>query len=99
MSYTVYFHPLVDIDYIEAYQWYEDKKAGLGERFLLAVSNKIDKIIANPEVYGSKGRNSYREAMVEGFPYIIVYKVYKRKKKVFISSVHHAKKHPQNKYR
>jgi plasmid stabilization system protein ParE len=99
MNYSYYLHPLADKDYAEAYAWYEDKEEGLGERFIVAVRKKIEAIISNPEVYGSKGKKEFREAMVEGFPYIIVYKLRKRKEQIFISSIHHAKKHPKHKYR
>jgi len=36
MSYSYKFHPLTKKDYNEAYEWYEDKQKGLGERFLKA---------------------------------------------------------------
>lgn len=99
MSYLTLFHPLVDNDYAEAYEWYEEKSVGLGENFLIAVRKKIAEIAQHPETYSSKGRHTYREAIVDGFPYIIVYKIYKKEKQIFISSVHHAKRHPKNKYR
>ncbi len=99
MPYTARFHPLVEKDYAEAYEWYEDRSTGLGDRFLIAVREKIEKIAAHSEVYSSKGRNKYREAIVENFPFIIVFKIYRRKQEIFISSIHHAKKHPKSKYR
>ncbi len=99
MSYSYRFHPLAYKDYYEAYEWYEDKSEGLGEKFITAVRNRIEEIGLHPENYGSKGRISYREAIVKGFPYIIAFKIYKKNKEIFISSVHHAKRHPKNKYR
>lgn len=86
-------------DYIEAYEWYENKQAGLGERFLKEVRLKIDAIAQYPEVYGSKGRIGFREAKVPYFPYIIIYKMYKQDGVILITAVHHAKKHPRKKYR
>ncbi len=99
MSYIIRLHPATQIEYNEAYEWYEDKSKGLGERFIKAVRHKIAEIALNPEVYGSKGNKKFREAMVEFFPFIIVYKIYNRKKEIYISSVHHAKKNPRKKYR
>jgi hypothetical protein len=45
MNYTCRFHPLTKQDYDEAYEWYEDRQKGLGERFLEAVRNKIEEIL------------------------------------------------------
>jgi plasmid stabilization system protein ParE len=91
MSYTYRLHPKTKDDYAEAYEWYEDKQKGLGERFIKAVRYKIEQVCINPEVCSSKGNKNYREALVDFFPFLIVYKVYKRKGEIFISSIHHAK--------
>lgn len=99
MSYTYRLHPLTKQDYDEAYTWYEDMHKGLGERFLNAVRKKIEEIVLIPEAYGSKGHKKFREAEVNIFPYLIVYKLNKRKKEIYISSIHHSKKHPRKKYR
>ena len=99
MSYTYRLHPLIRQDYDEAYAWYEDKQKGLGERFIKAVRRKIEEIAVHPEVYGSRSNKTFREAKVDFFPYLVVYKVNKRSKELYISSIHHTKKHPQKKYR
>lgn len=99
MSYTYRLHPLAFKDYDEAYAWYEDKQKDLGERFLKAVRNKIEKIAANPKAYGSKSNKSFREAKIEFFPYLIVYKIKKDNQEIFISSIHHTRKNPRKKYR
>lgn len=95
MSYTYLLHPLVKQDYHDAYRWYEDKQKGLGERFIQAVRGKIEEIAMQPEVYGSRDNKKFREAKVDIFPYLIVYKINKRKKEIYISSVHHIRKHPR----
>jgi plasmid stabilization system protein ParE len=99
MSYTCLLHPLAVEDYKEAYAWYEDRQPGLGERFIKAVRYKIDEIVQHPETYGSRDRKEFREARIDYFPYLIVYKIHKRKKEIHIGSIHHTKKHPQKKYR
>lgn len=99
MNYSYKLHPLVQEDYNEAYEWYEDQQKGLGERFVQAVRGKINEILINPEVYGSKGNKKFREAQVEYFPYLIVFKISKKNKEVYITSIHHMKKHPRKKYR
>jgi len=99
MAYSYRLHPLAVEDYSKAYSWYEDKQAGLGERFLKAVRQKIEEIASNPETFGHRGRKLFREAKIDFFPFLIVYKIYKRKKEIYISSVHHTKKHPRKRYR
>lgn len=99
MSYAYRLHPLVQQDYNEAYAWYEDRQKGLGERFIEAVRKKIEEITLHPGVHGSKSRKTFREAKVDFFPYLVVYKINKRRKEIYVSSIHHSKKHPHKKYR
>src|SRR5689334_17026680 len=99
MSYTYQVHPLVEQDFYEGYEWYEDKQKGLGERFIPTVFKKINEILVNPEVYGRRSNKSHREAEVDTFPYLVVYRISKRRKEIYITSIHHMKKHPRKKYR
>ena len=99
MSYTYRLHPDAYKDYSEAYTWYENRQPELGERFLKAVRNKIEKIILTPKAYGHKSNKTFREAKIEFFPYVIVYKIRNQSQEIFISSIHHTKKHPRKKYR
>jgi plasmid stabilization system protein ParE len=97
--YSLAFQEDVSIDYNEAYYWYEEHQKGLGEKFLGAIKNKIKQIINNPELYSVKSRPGYHEKVVDGFPYTIVYRIYKKQSRILITSVHHQKKHPRKKYR
>jgi hypothetical protein len=71
----------------------------LGERFIKAVRHKIEQITLAPEAYSVKVNKKFREAKVEFFPYIIVYKINKRARVIYISSIHHSRKQPRKKYR
>jgi len=99
MSYTYHLHPLAVEDYTEAYAYYEGKQTGLGERFLKAVRFKIEDIVQQPENYGSRDKKQYREVKVDYFPYLIIYKIHKRKRTIHIGSIHHTKRDPSKKYR
>ena len=99
MKYDYRLHPLVQADYNEAYEWYENKQKGLGERFLKAVRQKIEEISLNPHVHPSKSRKKYREARVDFFPFLIVYSIDKVNKELYILSIHNTKRHPLKKYR
>lgn len=98
MSYSLVFHPEADKEYRESFLWYEGKARGLGYRFETAVDEKIDIIIKYPDRY-PKRKGSYREALVEDFPYVIVYRVNKKLEKIFISSLFHTNRNPKKKYR
>jgi plasmid stabilization system protein ParE len=99
MIYLLRLHPLIQQDFDEAYGWYEDQQKELGERFSNAIRGKIEQILLRPQVYGSRGNKKFREAKVEFFPYVIVYKINERKKEIYISSIHHNSKHPKKKFR
>lgn len=98
MNYLLIFHPEAEKEYIEAYMWYEEKSEGLGTRFESMVEKKLERIQDNPEIFGyTKGL--YREALVDVFPYTIVYKVDKRRRAVYISAIYHTSRNPVKKFR
>jgi plasmid stabilization system protein ParE len=99
MDYHLQFHPLANEDYKTAFAWYENVKEGLGERFAKAVRSKLKDIMLQPKAYSSKGNIKFREAKIDFFPYLIVFKIKVRKKQIFIGSVHHTKKSTRTKYR
>jgi hypothetical protein len=43
--------PEAELDIAEAYVWYEDRKAGLGEEFLTSVDACLESIRRRPEMY------------------------------------------------
>ena len=99
MRYRYKLNPAMLSDYEEAYAWYEDRQMGLGERFTEAVRQKLEEISLNPEIFGKTNSRIFREASLDNFPYLIVYKISKRRNEIYISSIHHTMKHPGKKYR
>lgn len=99
MSYIYWLHEKVQTDFNDGFAWYEERLEGLGYEFLDEIEIGINEIVAHPERFGSKGNPNYREALLKRFPYVIVYKLYKRKKEIFISAIHHTRKSPGKKYR
>jgi len=98
MTYEIVFHPEATLEYINAYAWYEEKEPGLGERFILSVDDAIADIVAHP----SSGRietSIYRIKVVKTFPYIILYEVIEKRKKIYIEAIYHGKRNPKNKFR
>lgn len=68
LLFTVESH--ADLD--DAFQWYEQKQAGLGRRFLESVRARLDSVVQTPQMHQRIIRN-YRRTLVRGFPYAIFY--------------------------
>jgi plasmid stabilization system protein ParE len=85
-------------EYIEAYEWYEERQERLGDRFMNNVEKRLHQISEHPYHYPNKHGN-YREAKVEDFPFMIVYEVFKQKQLIHIAAIYHGKRSPKSKYR
>jgi plasmid stabilization system protein ParE len=59
-----------DLD--EGFVWYERRRSGLGEEFLLAVADCLNSIRENPELRATIV-DDYRQAIVHRFPYSVIY--------------------------
>jgi plasmid stabilization system protein ParE len=59
-----------DID--EAYGWYEQQRAGLGEEFLGCVDACLEGLCRMPQIH-AKVHEEYRRALVRRFPYAVFY--------------------------
>jgi len=98
VGYPYWLHELAHEEYIEAYEWYELRQQGLGDRFMNAVEKRLQQISEHPE-YFSKRKANFREAKVPNFPYMIVFEFLKRKKAIHIAAIYHSKRNPKRKYR
>ena len=74
MSLPVNFRPVARIEFDEAADWYELRRAGLGAAFTVAVRKVIDRIGEQPQFYAEVFED-IREALVDGFPYCVYYRV------------------------
>jgi plasmid stabilization system protein ParE len=61
-------------DIEKAGSWYERQQEGLGDRFLNAVLDTMDRIALNPEGYEKVIREA-RQATVEKFPYCVFFTI------------------------
>ena len=85
-------------EYYNAYEWYEKKLAGLGDRFEDSLARQIGFISRNPLIYASKKLDT-REAKIEDFPYLVVYKIIRAEKVILITSIFHTSRSPRKKYK
>lgn len=98
MIYSSVFLLKAHAELLEAWEWYEDRQSGLGDRFKQEIYKCISTIEQHPERYPER-RKDYREAFVKIFPYLIIYRIHKRKKVIAIVSVFHTRRNPKKKYR
>ena len=61
----------------DSWNWYEDRQEGLGDRFVKEVIDCIKKIELNPERYACRHK-TYRETLINIFPFSIIYRTNKK---------------------
>lgn len=93
MNYILIVEDEAELDTLEAFNWYEIEKNGLGEDFVTETENCILNIQNNPLQYQIIYKN-IRRALLHKFPYGIFYIL--EDDKVFVISVTHLKRHPKN---
>jgi plasmid stabilization system protein ParE len=98
LPYSVIFSSRAQKEIASAWDWYEERQQGLGDRFIQEVIRKAWLIEQNPERYPTRYK-SYKETILSVFPFLIIYRTNKRKKSVRIISVFHTSLHPKKKYR
>jgi len=64
--------PFAEIDATEAAKWYNDKREGLGNEFLLVLDAKMNAILRNPTLFQVVYKNIHR-ALTDRFPYGIYF--------------------------
>ena len=98
MGNSIFYLPKAQLELEESLEFYDEKAIGLGVRFEIQLKEKLLSITKSPESY-RKRKGDFRETVVKGFPYLIIYKYYKTKKIVLIASIFHTSRNPKYKYR
>lgn len=75
MAYKIEIRPLAAIEIIEAYDWYELQREGLGIEFLNELENFYAILLRNPDTY-SYYKKPIRQGQVKRFPYTVVYEAF-----------------------
>ncbi len=83
---------------LEAWEWYEDKQEGLGDRFKDQIFISLNNIEKNP-FKGTQRKQSFREVPVKTFPYIIIYRIESETSRIYVDSVFHTSRNPGKKYK
>ena len=80
-----------EADTLEAYAWYERRRAGLGEEFLSSVDACMESIRRQPDMYPVV-HERYRRSLVRRFPYAVFYE--RSESTVTIYAVFHTSRDP-----
>jgi plasmid stabilization system protein ParE len=81
-----------EADIAKARDWYDEQRPGLGAEFVSAVDVALVRIQQNPLQY-QVGRGRYRRAMLNRFPYTLVYSV--SDEAVRVVACAHGSRHPK----
>lgn len=92
MIYEIIIRPEAERDLSEGFNWYEDKRKGLGHDFLLQVDAGIRFLERTPLAFPEKYKG-VRCQLIKRFPYKIFYQV--EDSKVVILAVIHAGRDPE----
>jgi plasmid stabilization system protein ParE len=92
MSRAIVFHRIGRMEFDRAVDWYEDRRAGLGDRFSRHVLKLLDQIAANPQQY-AEVENGMREARVPRFPYCVYFRL--KTDTIQVVSVFHTSRDPE----
>ena len=72
MGYEIEITPLAKLEIIDAYDWYEINKKGLGDDFLEELEKFLNDLIPNPKIH-SYYQKPVRSGVLKRFPYAITY--------------------------
>ncbi len=75
MAYRLERRPFASIEIIEAQDWYELQRDGLGVEFLLELEIFHTTLQRNPEAY-SYYHKPVRQGVINRFPYTVVYETF-----------------------
>jgi len=94
MKYNLIFRERAIKEIQESFDYYEEEKIGLGDRFKSQLKKEIDYILVNPKHF-KVVRKSFRQAVVNLFPFLIIYKI--SKENIVIYSIFHTSRNPKEK--
>ena len=92
MSLPVILLPEARQEFDDAYDWYENRRAGLGETFADQVQRVLDRIAVMPRLHATV-LGDVRKAVVKQFPYCVFYR--EEASCVRVLSVFHTSRDPK----
>ena len=93
MPFSVFFTPEAQLDLKEAYDWYESKSTGLGDRFINTTDEKLSSLTKTYAI-GSIRYDDIRCTIIPGFPYLIHYGININENVIIIYRIFHTSRKP-----
>ena len=100
MAYIVIVKQEAIEDAVEAYEYYETKQPGLGERFLEALTKRYSHLSLHPSHYSfieEDSLNILRDVRLEKFPYVVVFEL--TSSEVIVYAIINMRRNPLRKIR
>jgi len=94
MQYKIEIRPLAVLEIIDAVDWYDEQREGLGTEFLNELDRFYETLYENPFIY-SFYDEPIRQGKVSRFPYTVVYEIFESS--VVIYSVFMFRQNPDKK--
>jgi plasmid stabilization system protein ParE len=92
MTRRLIIRPEAEAEMADAFDWYEDRVAGLGAEFLLCLDAVFSAVVRNPQQFPHVHR-VVRRALIRRFPYEVFF--VEDSDRVVVLSVFHAKRNPK----
>ncbi len=78
----------------DAYVYYEDRKAGLGVKFLRAFDDEVQSIANHPESRQIV-KDDLRKGVIRKFGYVLIYEYIKKVDSIYIFAIIHASRNTE----
>ena len=90
-KYSLEFLPAAQQELVQATNWYEKQRHGLGSRFMVAVEATLEAIKRTPMLF-TVVDNNVRRARIKRFPYGIFFEF--NEERIVIAAIYHARRDP-----
>ncbi len=87
--------PQAEHELAEAFDWYEEQLAGLGNKFYKELDHYFTAISKNPHHYPIKYKGDLHVVVLNKFPYLIIYWVDKINNLIIVVSIFHTSREPK----
>lgn len=94
MGFKLEIRPLATIEILEAFDWYELQREGLGVEFLNELETFYISLLRNPTSYGYYDK-PVRQGKIDRFPYVVVFEIFDEA--VVVYSVFMTRQNPSKK--
>ncbi len=92
MNYSLKIQTEALLEIQEAFEWYEEQKAGLGFLLIEEIENCYERLTEQPSYYGFLN-SRFRRIKLSRFPYMLIFEI--EENTVIINSIFHVKRKPK----